>query len=150
MTVLIQVVVAMAKKTLWKDNTMPPTNFLWLKLDPWGEVIGLFEWNGVEWVKVKGKGEGGSGIKYVDKDGVEHNITDLGVDEDGHFQLVDSDGEPIVTLVDDNSLSEDYLKKEDIFDEEIDPETGQTILVVKPEIVQQIAQNLNPLWLDEE
>lgn len=54
----------MAKKAVWRDNTMPPTNYLWLKIGPSGEKLGLFEWNGFRWVKIStddSQGGGGAG-----------------------------------------------------------------------------------------
>ena len=42
----------MAKKSLWIDNTMPPTNYIWAKRNECGEIIGVFEWNGSTWVRI--------------------------------------------------------------------------------------------------
>lgn len=61
----IQIVVAMAKKTLWIDNTVPPTDFIWLKLDADGKEIGYFEHNGKNWV---------SSNKYGGSTWAEYNV----------------------------------------------------------------------------
>ena len=42
----------MAKKSLWIDNTTPPTNYIWAKTNEYGEIIGVFEWNGSIWVRI--------------------------------------------------------------------------------------------------
>lgn len=45
----------MAKKVLWQDNTVPPTNYLWLRMDAKGKIMGLYEHNGLTWVKIAGE-----------------------------------------------------------------------------------------------
>lgn len=42
----------MAKKTIWKDNTTPPTNYIWMRTDVSGNVIGIYEYINDSWVKV--------------------------------------------------------------------------------------------------
>lgn len=42
----------MAKKSIWIDNTRPPTNYIWAKTDSSGKVIGVYQWNGSTWVKI--------------------------------------------------------------------------------------------------
>lgn len=42
----------MAKKSIWIDNTRPPTNYIWAKTDLEGNVIGVYEWNGSAWIKI--------------------------------------------------------------------------------------------------
>lgn len=42
----------MAKKTIWIDNTRPPTNYIWAKTDLEGNIAGVYEWNGFEWIKI--------------------------------------------------------------------------------------------------
>lgn len=42
----------MAKKSIWIDNTRPPTNYIWAKTDLEGNVIGVYEWNGLTWIKI--------------------------------------------------------------------------------------------------
>lgn len=42
----------MAKKSIWIDNTRPPTNYIWAKTDTSGKIIGVYEWMGTSWVKI--------------------------------------------------------------------------------------------------
>ena len=42
----------MAKKSIWIDNTRPPTNYIWAKTDASGNIIGIYQWNGSAWVKI--------------------------------------------------------------------------------------------------
>lgn len=42
----------MAKKSIWIDNTRPPTNYIWAKTDTSGNIIGVYQWNGLGWVKI--------------------------------------------------------------------------------------------------
>lgn len=42
----------MAKKSVWIDNTVPPTNYIWVKTDNYGEVIGVYQYDGNEWVQL--------------------------------------------------------------------------------------------------
>lgn len=42
----------MAKKSVWRDNTEPPTNYIWVRLDDMGNVIGVYEHNGSVWTPV--------------------------------------------------------------------------------------------------
>ena len=42
----------MAKKTIWKDNTTPPTNYIWMRTDASGNVIGIYEYTNGSWVKI--------------------------------------------------------------------------------------------------
>lgn len=42
----------MAKKSIWIDNTRPPTNYIWAKTDLEGNVIGVYEWDGSTWIKI--------------------------------------------------------------------------------------------------
>ena len=63
----------MAKKTVWKDDTIPPTNYIWVKTDTVGGVQGVYEHDGRKWVKIA-TGEGGGGC--MTGDGI-INVTDL-------------------------------------------------------------------------
>lgn len=42
----------MAKKVVWKDNTIPPTNYIWMRTDASGNVIGVYEYINGSWTKV--------------------------------------------------------------------------------------------------
>ena len=42
----------MAKKTIWKDNSTPPTNYIWMRTDASGNVIGVYEYTNGSWVKI--------------------------------------------------------------------------------------------------
>lgn len=42
----------MAKKLIWKDNTEPPKDRIWIRLDETGNVIGIYEYNGAKWIKI--------------------------------------------------------------------------------------------------
>lgn len=42
----------MAKKTIWIDNDRPPTNYIWAKTDDHGNILGVYQYNGVDWVKI--------------------------------------------------------------------------------------------------
>lgn len=43
----------MSKKVLWKDNNIPPTNYIWAKTDSDGKVIGIYKHDGDKWVPVQ-------------------------------------------------------------------------------------------------
>ena len=40
------------KKVVWKDNTTPPTNYIWMRTDASGNVIGVYEYINGSWTKV--------------------------------------------------------------------------------------------------
>lgn len=42
----------MAKKSIWIDNTRPPTNYIWAKTDLEGNILGVYEWDGSTWIKI--------------------------------------------------------------------------------------------------
>lgn len=42
----------MAKKTIWKDNSTPPTNYIWMRTDESGNVIGVYEYIRGSWVRI--------------------------------------------------------------------------------------------------
>jgi len=42
----------MAKKTIWKDNTVPPTNYIWMRTDAAGNVVGVYEYINGSWTKI--------------------------------------------------------------------------------------------------
>ena len=39
-------------KQIWKDNTMPPTNYIWMRVDLKKELIGFYEWINGHWYKL--------------------------------------------------------------------------------------------------
>ena len=36
-------------KKIWRDNTMPKTNYIWMKTNLKDELIGIYEWYNGEW-----------------------------------------------------------------------------------------------------
>lgn len=54
----------MAKKSIWIDNTRPPTNYIWAKTDAAGNILGIYQWSGTTWIKIASEiSGGGSTIK---------------------------------------------------------------------------------------
>lgn len=47
-------------KKIWRDNTMPPTNYIWMRTNVKNELIGVYEWLNGKWHKID--------IDYEDKD----------------------------------------------------------------------------------
>lgn len=91
------------KKQVWRDNTEPPKNYIWERLNGSGSYIGTFEYNGERWVKIKdskSSGDGGNctcGDKFV-------LITDeakilYGTDEAGKAKFVLYSENPISSTV---------------------------------------------------
>lgn len=56
----------MAKKSIWIDNTRPPTNYIWAKTDTAGNIIGVYQWSGSAWIKVASEIPGGGTIPEGD------------------------------------------------------------------------------------
>ena len=44
-------------KTIWRDNTMPPTNYIWMRTNMQNELIGVYEWLNGEWHRIKFGGD---------------------------------------------------------------------------------------------
>lgn len=42
----------MAKKTIWKDNSTPPTNYIWMRTDASGNLMGIYEYTNGSWIKI--------------------------------------------------------------------------------------------------
>jgi hypothetical protein len=42
----------MAKKTIWKDNSTPPTNYIWMRTDASGNLMGIYEYINGSWIKI--------------------------------------------------------------------------------------------------
>lgn len=91
------------KKQVWRDNTEPPKNYIWERLNESGSYTGTFEYNGERWVKIKDSkpsGDGGNctcGDKFV-------LITDeakilYGTDEAGNAKFVLYSENPISSTV---------------------------------------------------
>lgn len=57
---------------------MPPKNYLWCRHDNNGQIVGVYEFNGVKWIRIptSGGGEGGN-IAFIDSNGDSYNITDI-------------------------------------------------------------------------
>lgn len=91
------------KKQVWRDNTEPPKNYIWERLNESGSYIGTFEYNGERWVKIKDSKPSGDegtctcGDKFV-------LITDeakilYGTDEAGNAKFVLYSENPISSTV---------------------------------------------------
>lgn len=39
-------------KRIWRDNTMPPTNYIWMKTNLKNELIGIYEWVEGKWREI--------------------------------------------------------------------------------------------------
>ena len=39
-------------KKIWRDNTMPPTNYIWMRVNLRNELIGVYEWLNGHWYKI--------------------------------------------------------------------------------------------------
>lgn len=44
-------------KTIWRDNTMPPINYIWMRINSNDELIGVYEWLNGEWHRIKFGGD---------------------------------------------------------------------------------------------
>lgn len=44
-------------KKIWRDNTMPPTNYIWMKTNINDELIGVYEWLNGQWHRIKFGGD---------------------------------------------------------------------------------------------
>jgi len=49
------------RKQVWRDNTEPPKNYIWEKLNESGSYVGTFEYNGERWIKIKDGKPSGDG-----------------------------------------------------------------------------------------
>ena len=109
-------------KKIWRDNTMPPTNYVWMKTNLKGELIGIYEWYNGEWRPIKG---GDAGDTYTKEevdlliqaaqqaiiDGLANGIYEIGniqVEIDGLDSRLISDGTASSgTVVADKDSSQD-------------------------------------------
>lgn len=103
----------MAKKQFWKDNTTPPTNFIWCKLNDFGQIEGVYEHNGVRWVKIaSGNSESGDGVPTTSKPNKIY-ATDLNGNQITIDYNIDIVPNTIAIRTDYGSLRGAYPKKED-------------------------------------
>lgn len=72
----------MAKKSVWIDNTIPPTNYIWVKTDEYGEIIGVFQYDGSTWVRLAI-----GNTATIEGDGVINAITLNGDAIDIHYSI---------------------------------------------------------------
>ena len=40
-------------KKIWRDNTMPPTNYIWMKTNLKNELVGIYEWLDGKWRRIE-------------------------------------------------------------------------------------------------
>ncbi len=45
-------------KKIWRDNTMPPTNYIWMKTNLKKELVGIYEWYNGMWHEIELNHEG--------------------------------------------------------------------------------------------
>lgn len=73
----------MAKKSVWIDNTVPPTNYIWVKTNEYGEIIGVFQHDGKVWVRLAISGESSD----IEGDGTISAVTLSGESVDIHYSI---------------------------------------------------------------
>lgn len=44
-------------KKIWRDNTMPPTNYIWMRTDINDELVGVYEWLNGQWHRIRFGGD---------------------------------------------------------------------------------------------
>lgn len=57
----------MGKILIWKDNNTPPTNYIWIKQNAYGQTEGIFEHDGNKWVRIGGGGGTGDGVPVTNE-----------------------------------------------------------------------------------
>lgn len=88
---------------------MPPTNYLWLKVDKNGKTVGLLKWSGRSWVPANDPDLAFDGVEYVDDHGTKHTITGITFNnEDDVVELSDSDGNVIIISNKGEQMWEEY------------------------------------------
>lgn len=90
------------RKQVWRDNTEPPKNYIWEKLNESGSYIGTFEFNGERWVKIKDSNpSGGSGCscdgKYVPLTNKPKIV--YGTDENGKEKVISYSEDPMAQSI---------------------------------------------------
>ena len=81
------------KKPIWRDNTEPPKNYIWMKLSDSGSYLGTFEWNPLveRWVQISMGG--GSAVEGYPAIGPESSTNDnLFLNKSGHFVAITGAG----------------------------------------------------------
>lgn len=156
----------MAKKTVWKDNTTPPTNYVWMRTDAAGNVIGVYEYINGSWVKVSsGRGLDSSNGTIVSSNGeiVYYSTMEQGSLEDDLSGVVyrDENGiAQVATLPEDTSQwrGEDIVNVNTMqnYITEVVDDVAVEVVESKQfnEMVSQIIKNsdisisTDPLWVD--
>lgn len=156
----------MAKKTVWKDNTTPPTNYVWMRTDAAGNVIGVYEYINGSWVKVSsGRGLDSSNGTIVSSNGeiVYYSTMEQGSLEDDLSGVVyrDENGiAQVATLPEDTSQwrGEDVVNVNTMqnYITEVVDDVAVEVVESKQfnEMVSQIIKNsdisisTDPLWVD--
>lgn len=103
----------MAKKTIWKDNSTPPTNYIWMRTDASGNVIGVYEYTNGSWVKIAaGRGINASNGTVLSNNGsvVYYTTMEQGAEELNLSGLVCRDENGIAQVA---SLPEDITQWRD-------------------------------------
>lgn len=103
----------MAKKTIWKDNSTPPTNYIWMRTDASGNVIGVYEYTNGSWVKIAaGRGINASNGTVLSNNGsvVYYTTMEQGAEEPNLSGLVCRDENGIAQVA---SLPEDITQWRD-------------------------------------
>ena len=103
----------MAKKTIWKDNSTPPTNYIWMRTDASGNVIGVYEYLNGSWVKIAaGRGINASNGTVLSNNGsvVYYTTMEQGAEESNLSGLVCRDENGIAQVA---SLPEDITQWRD-------------------------------------
>lgn len=114
----------MAKKTIWKDNTTPPTNYIWMRTDASGNVLGVYEYTNGSWMKIAaGRGIASSNGTIVTNNGtvVYYTTMEQGATETNLSGIVCRDENGIAQVA---SLPEDMTQWRD--EDIVNVETLQT------------------------
>ena len=90
----------MAKKSIWIDNTRPPTNYIWAKTDLLGNVVGVYEWDGSTWIKIAN-----SNTTTITGDGILSATTLEGETVEVGYSMSPYSGTVVVRTVDGTVLS---------------------------------------------
>lgn len=100
----------MAKKTIWKDNTTPPTNYIWMRTDASGNVVGIYEYINGSWTKIAAaRGVGSSNGTIMTNNGavVYYTTMEQGAEETDLSGIVCRDENGVAQVA---TLSEDITQ----------------------------------------